>query len=150
MKIQTTIEKTAERFGLMASVGLIVLFLIMKFAGLAHLLELRALNFFIMTAAIVRAEKYFKEHNPDSFTYFKGLALGMLTGAIAAIIFGLFTFIYVQFLDPAFMQFIIDTQPMGRFLNPYFVSITIAVEGIASSLIIAFITMNYLETVEED
>ena len=148
MSARITIEKTAEKYGLITAAGLIVLFFIMKFAGVVHVIELRALNFFVLAAGVVMALRYFSTTSPASFTYLKGLGLGVLTGIIASVIFGLFVFVYTNFLDPAFMQSIVENEPFGQYLNPYIAGVAVAVEGIASGLILAFIAMNYMDTVE--
>ena len=149
MNTRITIEKTAEKYGLFTAVGLIALFFIMKLLGIVHVIELRALNFFVLAIGVVMALKYFRKTNPESFTYLKGLGLGVLTGIIASVLFGLFVFIYTNFLDPAFMQSIIENEPFGRYLNPYIAGVAVTVEGIASGLILAFIVMNYMDTKEE-
>ncbi len=148
MNSRVTIERTAEKYGLLTAIGLIILFFIMKLLGVVHVVELRVLNFFVLAAGVVMALRFFKATSPQSFTYLKGLGLGVLTGIIASVLFGLFVFIYTNFLDPAFMQAIVDNEPFGQYLNPYIAGVAVAVEGIASCLILSFIVMNYMDTVE--
>lgn len=148
MSSRITIERTAEKYGFLTAVGLIILFFIMKVFGIVHVIELRALNFFVLAAGLVMALRYFSKTKPESFTYLKGLGLGVLTGIIASVLFGLFVFIYTNFLDPAFMQSIVENEPFGQYLNPYIAGVAVAVEGIASGLILSFIAMNYMDTVE--
>ena len=146
MNATVTVESTALRYGLMTTAGLIVLFFIMKLLGWVHTIELRALNVFILAAGVIMAIKAFKAGKPESFTYLKGLGLGVLTGIWASIVFALFVFIYTNFMDPAFMQSIVENEPFGQYLNPYIAAVAVAVEGIASGMIVAFITMNYMDT----
>lgn len=148
MEAKITIEKTAEKFGLLTTLGLIALFFIMKLLGVLHIIELRALNFFVLGTGVILALRSFKQKKPQSFTYLKGLGLGVLTGIIGSVAFALFVFIYTKFLDPAFMQTMIENEPFGQYLNPYIAAVAVAVEGIASGLILSFIVMNYLDTVE--
>ncbi len=143
-----TVEKTAEKFGLFAALGLIALFFIMKVLGVLHVIELRVLNFFVLAVGVVMALRSFKEQKPQSFTYLKGLGLGVLTAIIGSVIFALFVFVYTNFLDPAFMQAMVENEPFGQYLNPYIAAVAVAVEGIASGLILSFIVMNYMDTVE--
>ena len=140
-----TIEKVAERYGLFTFIGLALYFVVMRILGLAHIVELRMLNFFILAYGIYLGINAFKRKNPDSFTYLKGLGAGFLTSAIACLLFGLFMFVYVQFIDKAFMQSLIENEAMGRYLNPYIASCVVAVEGIASGMILSFIIVNYAE-----
>jgi hypothetical protein len=76
------------------------------------------------------------------------LITGVATGAIASLVFAAFLFLYVQFLDQGFMQYIIDNEPMGRFLNPYIVSFIVALEGVFSGLLVTFVLINYINTDE--
>ncbi len=148
MSERITVERTAEKYGLFTAIGLIVLFFIMKVAGVVHIIELRALNFFVLAVGVVMALRFFSKEKPSSFTYLKGLGLGVLTGIIASVLFGLFVFVYTNFIDPAFMQSIVENEPFGQYLNPYIAAVAVAVEGIASGMILAFIAMNYMDTVE--
>ena len=148
MNARVTIEKTAEKYGLFTALGLILLFFIMKLIGVVHVIELRALNVFVLAAGVIMALRYFSKTKPESFTYLKGLGLGVLTGIIASVLFGIFVFIYTNFIDPAFMQAMIENEPFGQYLNPYIAGVAVTVEGIASGLIMAFITMNYMDTTD--
>ena len=143
-----TVEKTAEKFGLFTALGLIALFFIMKAAGVLHIIELRALNFFVLAAGVIMSLRSFKANKPASFTYLKGLGLGVLTGIVASVVFAIFVFVYTHFLDPAFMQTMVENEPFGQYLNPYIAAVAVAVEGIASGMILSFIAMNYMDTVE--
>ena len=44
------------------------------------------------------------------------------------------------------MQAMVENEPFGQYLNPYIAGVAVAVEGIASGMILAFITMNYMDT----
>lgn len=135
----------AEKHGLLIAIGLIILFFIMRAFGLLHVVELRVLNFFVMLTGILMAVKTFRKKSPDEFTYFRGMGVGIMTGIIGSLIFALFVFFYVNNIDPGLMQTIKENEPMGRFMNPYIVGVIIAVEGIASALLISFILLNYLD-----
>ncbi|ELR69450.1 hypothetical protein C900_04982 [Fulvivirga imtechensis AK7] len=117
----------------------------MRISGLLYVVELRVMNIFIMIAGILTAIKALRRMSPEEFTYFKGMGTGILTGIVGSVLFGLFIFFYVSFLDTGLMQSIIENEPMGRFMNPYIVSVIIVVEGIASALLVTFVLMNYLD-----
>lgn len=137
--------RIAEKYGLLIALGLIIFFFIMRVFDLLYIVELRALNAVIMIVGIRVALKVMKNTLPERFTYFQGIGTGILTGIIGSIIFALFVFAYVTFIDPSLMQSIIENEPMGRFMNPYIVSVIIALEGIASALLFSFIMMNYMD-----
>ena len=144
-----SLERTAELYGLFTAIGLILLFLFMKMIGLAQIVELRALNFFVMGAGIIFALRSFRKKS-DHYNYLNGLALGLFVAIVGSILFAIFVFIYTSFLDPKFMDYIEATQPFGRYLNPYMVSVAIIIEGIGSGLILAFIVINYMGLLKRD
>ena len=132
-----------EKWGLLTAAGLTVFLFLMKAIGLLHVVELRALNVFILVGGVVMAIKIFRKKKPESFNYFSGMVMGIHTAAIGSVVFAIFVFLYVSFLDPSLMRDIIENEPMGRFLNPYIVAFIIALEGVFSGLLVTFIAMNY-------
>ncbi|MBS1487405.1 MAG: DUF4199 domain-containing protein [Bacteroidetes bacterium] len=140
-------NRIPESYGLRIAVGLILYFVIMQAAGLAHTVELRLLNLFILVAGIYFGLRKYKETHGSRINYFRGMAVGVATGAVGSLVFALFMFIYMK-ADRSFMQWIIDNESMGRFLNPYIVAFIVALEGVFSSLFIAFLTINYFDTDE--
>lgn len=141
--------RISEKYGLMTAAGLIVYFFLMKILGLVHVVELRALNIFILGGGILMALRAFRREQPDKFEYFPALGTGALTSIVACVVFSLFTFFYLNIIDPALMQAIVENDPMGRYLNPYLASVIISIEGIASGLLITFIIVNYMEPVHK-
>lgn len=147
MNILSNPNRIPENYGLRIAVGLIAFFFLMKIIGLGHNAELRLLNLVILTAGIWAALRKFKETHTERLNYFRGLIMGVATGAVASLVFGLFLFLYMQ-LDPAFMQSIRDHEPMGRYLNPYMASFIVALEGFFSGLLMTFILLNWVTTDE--
>jgi hypothetical protein len=141
-------NRIPENYGLRIAGGLIIYFLIMKFSGLLHVVELRLLNVIILVAGVYFALKKFKETHEDHLNYFRALVTGVATGAIGSFGFAIFLFVYVSFLDTELMTFIIENEPMGRFLNPYIASFIVALEGVFSGLLVTFILINYIHTDE--
>lgn len=120
-------------------------FLLMKVVGLAHHYELRFLNVFIQVGGIFFALKKFKQTHEEHMNYFRALITGVATGAVASAVFAVFLFVYMS-VDSAFMQGIIDNEPMGRYLNPYITAFMVALEGLFSGLLFTFIIINYVDT----
>lgn len=141
-------NRIPENYGLRIASGLILYFLVMKFAGLLHLVELRMFNLVILVAGTYFALKKFKQTHEDRLNYFRALIVGVATGAIGSIGFAAFFWVYVSFIDTELMQFIIDTEPMGRYLNPYISAFIVALEGVFSGLLVTFILINYITTDE--
>jgi len=148
MSLFTDPNRIPENYGLRIAGGLIAFFLVMKFTGLLQHVELRALNLVILVAGVFFALKKFKNTHEDHLNYFRGLVTGVATAAVGAIGFTIFLFIYLSFLDTGMMQYLIDNEPMGRFLNPYMASFIVALEGVFSGLLVTFILINYVDTDE--
>jgi len=148
MNVFTNPNQLHVNYGLKVAGGLIAYFLIMKFAGLLNVVELRLLNVIILVGGIYMALKKFQHTHGEHINYFRALVTGVATGAIASLVFAAFLFIYVTFIDVPFMQYIIDNEPMGRFLNPYIVSFIVALEGVFSGLLVTFVLINYINTDE--
>ena len=148
MSLFTDPKRIPENYGLKVAGGLIVYFLIMKFAGLIHVVELRMFNLVVLVAGIYFALKKFKETHEDHLNYFRALVTGVVTGAIGSVGFAVFFWVYVSFLDTELMQFIIENEPMGRFMNPYISAFIVALEGVFSGLLVTFILINYITTDE--
>ena len=147
MSLFTDPKRIPENYGLKIGAGLIAFFLLMKVTGLVHHYELRFLNVFIQVGGIYYALKKFKETHGQHINYFRALVTGVVTGAIASLIFAIFLFAYLM-LDQGLMQDIIEKVPMGRYLNPYIAAFMVALEGVFSGLLFTFILINYLPTDE--
>ena len=147
MSLFTNPNRIPENYGIKIAGGLIAYFLIMKFVGLGHHVELRLLNLFIQVGGIYFALKKFKETHGAHINYFRALITGVATAAIGSLIFALFLFLYMK-LDNDMMQSIIDNEPMGRYLNPYISAFIVLLEGVFSGLLVTFVLINYLHTDE--
>jgi hypothetical protein len=148
MSLFTDPNRIPENYGLKIAAGLIVYFIIMKFLGLLHVVELRMLNLVILVAGVFFALRKFKRTHEDHLNYFRGLVTGVAASAIGSVGFAAFFFVYVSFIDTELMQYIIENEPMGRFLNPYISAFIVALEGVFSGLLVTFILINYIPTDE--
>ncbi len=140
-------KRIPEDYGIRIGIGVTAFFLLMKFTGFFHIVELRMLNIFILVAGIYLALRKFKETHGKHINYFRALVVGVVTGAIGSILFAVFLFIYVH-IDSDFMLWLQTNEPMGRFLNPYIVAFIVALEGLFSGLLVTFVLINYLQTDE--
>lgn len=140
-------NRIPESYGLRIAAGLIGFFLIMKLVGLSHVVELRLLNLFILSGGVYMALKRFKQTHDDRLNYFRGLVTGVATAAVGSLVFSLFLFLYMK-LDTNMMQFIIENEPMGRYMNPYIAAFIVALEGVFSGLLVTFVLINYVSTDE--
>lgn len=138
-------NRIPENYGLLIAGGLMAYFLLMQLAGLAHHVELRLLNLFILVGGVYFALKKFKQTHSDHLNYFRALVTGVATSSIASIVFALFLFLYMQF-DPSLMDSITENEPLGHHLNPYMASFIVALEGVFSGLLVTFVLINWVNT----
>ncbi|MFM8913604.1 MAG: DUF4199 domain-containing protein, partial [Flammeovirgaceae bacterium] len=140
-------NRIPESYGLRIAGGLIAYFLVMKFAGLNEIVELRLFNLLILVAGVYFALKKFKETHGKHLNYFIALATGVATAAIGSVLFALFLFVWMK-VDANMMQSIIEKEPMGRYLNAYMAAFIVALEGVFSGLLVTFVLINYIHTDE--
>lgn len=140
-------NRIPENYGLRIAASLILFFLMMRLIGLGHHAELRLFNLVILTIGIFLALRKFKQTHADHLNYFRGLIMGVATGGIASLIFGVFLFIYMK-LDTGLMQSIIENEPMGRYLNAYMAAFIVVLEGFFSGLLVTFVILNWVTTDE--
>ncbi|MCA4897750.1 MAG: DUF4199 domain-containing protein [Bacteroidota bacterium] len=147
MSILNNPNRIPESYGLRIAGGLIAYFLLMKLIGMSDHVELRLLNLLILVAGVFFALRKFKETHGKHLNYFVALATGVATAAIGSVLFALFLFIWMK-VDSNMMQHIIDTEPMGHYLNPYMAAFIVALEGVFSGLLVTFVLINYIHTDE--
>lgn len=139
-----TLEKTGLKWGLITFLGLGAYFLIMKAFGLTHIIELRVLNAAIMFTGLWFSIKEYRRNEPE-FSYFSGLGIGLLTAFIASSTFTIFGILYLEVINPSFMQELKQNEPLGFYLNPYLAAFQIFIEGTASGFSISYAIMQYLK-----
>lgn len=129
----------------MITVALIVYFFIMYAVGLVHTIELRFFNLAIMLFGIYKALQQYKRTHDGHLNYFRGLAIGVSTATIGASTFAVFLMIYLK-IDQQLMNYIINNDPMGQYLNEYIAAAVVTAEGVFSGLAITYILLNWMET----
>ena len=147
MGLFTDPNRIPENYGLKTAAGLIGFFVFMQLIGLSHHVELRLLNLFIIVAGIFFALKKFKSSHDDHMNYFRGLIVGVTTGAVASVVFAVFLFIYMK-LDSSLLASIQENEPMGHYLNEYMSAFIVALEGVFSGMLVTFLLINYVDTDE--
>ena len=147
MGLFTDPNRIPENYGLKTAAGLIGFFVFMQLIGLSHHVELRLLNLFIIVAGIYFALKKFKSSHDDHMNYFRGLIVGVATGAVASVVFAVFLFIYMK-LDSSLLASIQENEPMGHYLNEYMSAFIVALEGVFSGMLVTFLLINYIDTDE--
>lgn len=145
MSVFNNPDRIPENYGIRIAVGLIAFFMIMKFAGFAHHIELRLLNLVILGFGVYASLKKFKQTHAENLNYFRGLITGVATAGIGSLLFGAFLFLYMK-LDTGMMESIRANEQMGIHLNPYIASFIVVLEGFFSGLLVTFVLLNWVNT----
>ncbi|NME66967.1 DUF4199 family protein [Flammeovirga aprica] len=124
-------------------VGYLLLFLIMKFLNLYHIIELRALNFVIHAGGIFYAFKEMQKENPSDFGYLSGFLNGMRITLLSAIPFAFFMMFYLTFIEPEFLQYLRETALSGAYITKGKLFIGLCAEALGSGILISYIAMRY-------
>lgn len=140
-------NRIPERYGLAIAGGFILYFVLMFLLGQGSHVELRLLNLPILGAGVYFGLKKFKETHGKHINYFRALATGVAISAIGTFIFAVFFFAFTK-MNPDFMTWIVENEPMGRYLNPYMLSFIILLEGVFSGLLVTFVLLNWIDTDE--
>lgn len=102
---QTSVGKAALHHGAIMGVALIVLSLILHFAGLGFEGWTMFLSWTVMIAYLSYATKNFRDENRNGLlSYGQGLGFGTLASMIAGAISCLYTMLYMKFINPDFVN----------------------------------------------
>ncbi len=117
-------------------------FFLMKVLGLDNVSELRLLNFLFVFWGINRAIRMNIKENKQ-VGYFRNFLLGAVTSVLAVGFTILGLILYVTFIESAFIGVLENSSFWGKNLSLPLVVFAFAIEGVASSVICAFILMQY-------
>lgn len=122
--------------------GIVLFFFLMKLLGLDHITELRLLNFIFVFWGINGAiKKNILKNNTNH--YLSNFYIGFATSILGVILISVSLTFYLFYIQPSFINTIEDLNMWGANLSPPLVAFAILVEGLASSIIITFILMQY-------
>jgi hypothetical protein len=127
------------KYGLLIAVALIAYFLLIRLVGLHDNHWLRIVNGVIVAYGIYSVIKKKKSIEKDSFEYFSGFGTGILTGAIATIIFVCFMGVYLFHIEPPFAELLMEYLAGAG--GPEILLLILAIEGVSSSVILSLTFM---------
>ena len=130
-------------------IGLFSFFFVMKFFGLYTNVNLRVLNIIIHGSVVYFAMKAFRKTQSGSFNFLEVFMVGFRTSIVPVLVFAFFQFIYLQFLNPQFFDYIQETAIMGSMLSPLKASIFLVFEGLGVAMLTAYVGMRTL-TIQEN
>lgn len=133
------------KYGLIIAIGLIVYFLILSLFG-AHRYPIYSFfNSVIMGVGMYFAMKTYRKEKGTKFEYQKGFFAGLLTGVNATIIFTIFFGLYATEFHPGFLEELIFIWKTDWFINIGMLLFTVALMGIATSLVLSLTFMQLLK-----
>lgn len=146
-----SIEKIGFKVGFITFLSLVAYFMIMKFLGLSHVLELRFFNFLILTFGICYGINKYKNDAHESEFYMKGWAQGIFISVVSLVLFALFMSIYLSYFDDSLMQHIRETTTMGfNATTGMHVFFAVLMEGMAAAVVITLGAMQYFKSEGKD
>lgn len=138
-------DRIPEIYGTLIALGLLFYFGVMYAVGLAHIIELRLLNIFIMLAGVYYALKQYARSHEGELNYFKGLVIGVATSVVGVSTFAFILFVWLE-LDQNLLNTVLKSSPMGINLNPYISCAAIIIEGVFSGFFVTYILLNWVNT----
>jgi hypothetical protein len=141
-----SVEKLAVISGVLICIAMILYFIAMTFLHLAHIAELRFLNFLIAISGAYGAIRYYNSKTQSHIQYLNGLMLSFLSILVSAILFAVFIYFYFAAINPKLLEVIsVDAPVMGHNLSAFTASVTVIAEGIVSAMVISFCLMQYFK-----
>jgi hypothetical protein len=130
------------RFGLYIYSGIALLFLLMKLFGLENVAFLRLINVVIVIHFTNRLARI---HNMRVFEndYFGALASLFMANTLAVILSVISFSVYVTLIDTEFISHFKDGLLWNNKISLGHACLALLLEGMASSAVISFITMQY-------
>lgn len=106
-------KSVGMKWGLILGVLSIVWFLITVFAGLATETWAQWSGLVFTIVILYLAHKDFKDSGDGYMSYGQGLGIGMITIGISSVLSSAFAYVYIKFIDPTYMEMIMDKQIEG-------------------------------------
>lgn len=105
-----SVKQVSVKYGLILAMISIIFFLITVFAGLVGNQAVQYLGMIPTIILIVLAHKEFKQEGDGFMSYGQGLGIGTLTVTISSIVYTIFFYVYIKFIDSSFMEIMKDKQ----------------------------------------
>ncbi|QRR02205.1 DUF4199 domain-containing protein [Dyadobacter sandarakinus] len=100
MEEKVSTARIALKYGLLASVVIMIYTVIINVTGFSQNQLLTSLSTVFVIVAIVLGMKDFREQNKGYMSYGEGLGVGTLLTAVVGLLSSAFTLFYMQFIDP--------------------------------------------------
>lgn len=138
-------KRIAIVYGLYFFIGLVSIFLLSYVSGLAANYELRIVNGLIHTLVLYYGIKQLRIEKPGTHqNYVSGVAQGLYVGGVGTILFGVFMVLFLTFNT----NFLVELQAASGWenrLTPLMAGVFVVMEGVAVSLIGAYLMTRYVD-----
>jgi hypothetical protein len=133
--------------GLFTAVCLAVYFMILKFADLVQVTELRIVDFFILSIGMILAYRYYNTRTNGDIKYLQGLLFGVSVSAFASVPFALWMAVYFEWLDPQLLIRLKENSPLlGTYISPFKIFVTAIIGGMGWGMVLSFLLMQYYQS----
>ncbi len=101
-------SKIGLRYGIFVGLALIIYGLILQLSGLYVYQGLQWLSYVILIVLIFMAHNTFKAANEGYIKYGQGLSIGVIMSIVGGAISGIFSFIYLKYVDDSALKYAIE------------------------------------------
>lgn len=99
-----SLRSVAIKYGLIAGLVGIIFFVVIDFAGQSGNQSLSWIGLIFTAVIMFLAHKEFIRDGDGYMNYGQGLGLGTLMSLISSVLSSIFTFVYIKFVNPAFLE----------------------------------------------
>jgi hypothetical protein len=136
-------RKIPNRYGVLLAAALIGYFLLMRALGLGHVYWLRALNAFILFFTVRGAILKYRNESSDTMydEFFNFFKIGMRTAFVGITAFAVFVAIYMDVLDPTFLEEVRQVEKLSPYLTPVTAAGIVFIEGFGSAFVCTYLVI---------
>jgi hypothetical protein len=138
-------ERNGIRYGLFTAAAMAVYFIVASLLGIADNITYSYGNAVILAIGACAAIAHFKRARHDRMPYLQGYGTGIITAAVASLVFGLFFVIYTV-INPGLMERLRAEDLFGFDLSVTIAFLAILLQGVMSGVIISLVAMQYFKS----
>lgn len=138
-------ERNGIRYGLFTAAGMAVYFVVASLLGVADNIMYSYGNVIILAIGACAAIAHFKQTRHDRMPYLQGYGTGIITTAVASLLFALFFVVYT-IINPGLMEQLRAADLFGFELSVTIAFLAILLQGVMSGVIVSLIAMQYFKS----
>jgi hypothetical protein len=129
------------RYGVIASVFMIIYFIVINLVGLANIEEIRFLSHLFIIIAVILGIGTFKRALGGHVPYLPGLGIGFVVGLVGSVIYAGFIFLYANLINQDYQNTLRTQDYFGSVLSPFTLFAAITLLGVAVGSMTGYILM---------